>query len=123
MKVWAVGSAGRADDLDPTPATWSWMVDTVAPAGTVKINKGATRTKKLSVVLNLAATDTALASGVSKMRFSHDGKTWTAWQAYEATKTWALKRGTAGPRTVFAQFADKAGNPSVAVKDTIRYRL
>lgn len=71
--------------------------------------------------LKLAANDPAHASGVSHMRFSKDGKTWTGWQAYAKSKSWTLTAG-AGTKTVYAQYSDRAGNTSAAVRDSISYR-
>ena len=112
----------EARHVDPTPASTTWTVDTVAPSGTVKINNDAARARKLAVTLSLSATDPAPASDVRKMRFSNDGRTWSTWRTYAATPKWSLKKGTAGTRTVFAQFADKVGNVSVSAKDTIKYK-
>ena len=124
LRVKATDIAGK-----DTPAERTWTVDTEAPKGTVEINKGtveinkgAASTRKLSAVLNLAARDVALASGVAHMRFSQDGRRWTPWQDYAGTKKWTLKKGKAGIRTVFAQYRDEAGNESTVAKDAIRYR-
>ena len=117
-----VQAVDEARHVDPTPASTTWTVDTVAPRGTVKINNDAARARKLAVTLSLSATDPAPASDVRKMRFSNDGRTWSTWRTYAATPKWSLKKGTAGTRTVFAQFADKVGNVSVSAKDTIKYK-
>lgn len=119
FRVRALDVAGNAD---PTPATRGWTVDRAAPTGTVKINNGAASTRNRDVTLNLAAVDPDPGSGVSKMRFSHNGRLWTDWKAYAPTKAWKLKAGDAGMRTVYVQFADKAENASATLKDTIRYR-
>ncbi|HEY5541121.1 MAG TPA: hypothetical protein VIL41_06690, partial [Coriobacteriia bacterium] len=58
-------------------------------------------------------------SGVSQMRFSNDGSTWSSWQAYSTTASWTLTSGD-GTKTVYAQFKDNAGNASSAtISDTI----
>ena len=44
------------------------------------------------------------------MRFSNDGTTFSAWQPYAASAAWTLAGGKDGPRTVYAQFVDGAGN-------------
>ena len=122
FRVWAVGSAGRDADLEAEPSVRNWTVDTVVPSGTVKINNGAGTARKLGVTLNLAAADPAPGSGLGKMRFSNDGRAWSAWKPYAATSKWSLKKGKAGTRMVFAQFVDGAGNVSATVKDTVRYK-
>ena len=53
------------------------------------------------------------------MRFSNDGTTFSAWQPYAASAAWTLAGGKDGARTVYAQFADGAGNTSAVVSDTI----
>jgi VCBS repeat-containing protein len=107
------------------PATVTITVDppddTAAPTGSVLINNGARKTNRLTVRLSLKATDPEPgASGVSEMRFSNDGKTWTAWQPFASSKSWRLTK-RAGTKTVYAQYKDRAGNESAAYKDTIRY--
>lgn len=93
------------------------MVDTVAPRGSVVINYGAAYTNRTAVILKLYATDPAPASGVVKMRFSNDARTWSAWQAYSTYKTWYLTAWP-GVKTVYAQYMDKAGMV-VTARDTI----
>lgn len=41
-------------------------------------------------------------TGVDDMRFSNDGVSWSAWQAYSTAKSWSLAAGD-GLRTVFAE--------------------
>ena len=92
-------------------------LDTVAPTGTIWINNNAWRTFNRNVVLNLTWDD-AGGSGVSRMRFSQDGRTWTAWEPLSATKAIALT-GPIGYNTVRVQYRDAAGNNSVAYNDYI----
>ena len=97
------------------------VIDNTPPTNLmVKIDGGRAVTRDRAVVLNLSATDSG--SGVAWMRFSNDGRTWTGWQAYAATRKWTLKKGKAGTRAVYAQVMDGAGNPSAVARDTIRYR-
>jgi subtilisin-like proprotein convertase family protein len=101
--------------------SWSLEIDwddSAAPTGTVSVAGGAAATKSAAVTLNLAATDPAPATGVKEMRFSNDGKTYSAFQPYAATAAWTLGKGD-GAKTVFAQFRDVAGNVSTAASDTI----
>ncbi len=56
------------------------------------------------------------------MRFRNAGTTtWSAWQTYATSKSWALSAG-AGTKTVYVQYRDKAGNPSALAFDRIGYR-
>jgi Concanavalin A-like lectin/glucanases superfamily len=87
--------------------------DTAPPTGSLQINGGAASTSQPSVTLTLAATDDA--TGVARMRFSNDGVTFGAAIAFAASAPWTLSSGD-GPKTVYAQFQDGAGNWSAAVQ-------
>ena len=91
-------------------------VDNQAPTGTVVINGGAAATNSRTVTLTLSATDAV--TSVTQMRFSNNGTSFSAAEAFAPTKTWTLSSG-AGTKTVYAQFRDAAGNWSTAVTDTI----
>jgi|GEM_PF-2394090 len=91
--------------------------DTVAPAGSIDINSGASYT--FSRDLTLALTGSDATSGLDRMRFSIDaGQTWTAWEAVLSSKSITLT-GEDGPREVWYQLKDKAGN-TASFKDTLR---
>jgi chitodextrinase len=91
-------------------------VDNGAPTGTVAINGGEAATNTRSVALNLNATDAM--TSVTQMRFSNNGTSFSAAEAYAPTKAWTLSSGQ-GTKTVYAQFRDAAGNWSAAISDTI----
>jgi hypothetical protein len=93
-------------------------VDTVAPSGTERINNNNSRTNRTAVALTLAATDAAPSSGVTQMRFSNDGTTFSAFRPYATTASWTLTAAN-GTKTVWAQFADRAGKVSATVADSI----
>ena len=85
------------------------VLDMTAPTGcSVRINGAAGSTASTSVTLTLAAT------GADEVRFSNDNTTWTNWEGYIATKAWTLAWGADGPRTVYVQFRDSAGNLAFA---------
>lgn len=112
-----VRATNRAGWVGPFSGVSDGMaVDNVAPSGTMVINNDAPGTASTSVTLTLAATDDF--SGVSQMRFSNTGSTYSAWEAYNTTKTWTLTTG-AGTKTVYVQFRDVATNMSAAATDTI----
>ena len=69
-----------------------------------------------NVTLTLSATDAL--TGVTQMRFSNTGTSYSAAEAYATTKAWTLTTG-AGTKTVYVQYKDAAGNWSAAVTDTI----
>jgi hypothetical protein len=83
------------------------QLDTTNPVGTFVINADAVYTTTPGVTLNNAITDAT--SGVNQMRFSDDDITFSAWEAYAATKAWTLP-GADGSKTVYAEFSDMAGN-------------
>ena len=112
--------AARARDTSgntTTTAAINIVVDNVAPTGTIVINSGAAATNSTAATLTLSASDAL--SGVTQMRFSNDGTTFSAAQAYATTAAWTLTTGTC-TKTVYVQFKDAAGNWSSAViSDTI----
>ena len=111
--------SARARDRSANTATSApvaVVVDNQPPSGTVLVNAGAASTTSQTVALTLAASD--LLSGVTQMRFSNDGVTYSTPQAYATSATWTLSGG-AGTKTVSAQFRDGAGNWSPPTADAI----
>ncbi len=92
------------------------LTDLDPPTGSVVINDGAVFTTNRLVTLTLSATDNS--GTVSRMRFSHDGANWSAWEPFAPTRMWELPAGVA-TRTVRAQFEDPFGNVSAPVSDSI----
>jgi hypothetical protein len=116
-----VRATDKAGNVDASPASRSWFVDTVVPKGTISINGGAASTSSRSVTLKLSASDPSPASGVDSMRFRNGGTTtWSSWFDYSTSKSWTLTAG-AGIKTVYVQYKDRAGNNSAAASDTIRF--
>ncbi|MHB9036628.1 MAG: glycoside hydrolase domain-containing protein [Armatimonadota bacterium] len=91
-------------------------LDETAPTGSISINSGATYCNSTSVTLTLSATDNS--SGVSQMRFSNDGSSWSSWETYATSKAWTLTSGD-GTKTAYVQYKDVAGNVSSNYTDTI----
>jgi hypothetical protein len=85
-------------------------IDTTPPSGSLSINRGASTSYSLNVVLGLSASD-GLGSGVSQVRFSNSNPDWTEWETYAPEKAWKLTDGN-GYKTVHVQFRDAAGNIS-----------
>jgi hypothetical protein len=101
-----------ASDAAHNVATGSFVVtvrDTTAPAGTIVLNGGAAVTGTPTVTVALAFTDAVSRATELQARLSTDGTTWTAWQAYASTATIVLPGGD-GPKTVYVQVRDAAGN-------------
>lgn len=82
------------------------LVDTKGPAGTIKINGGATYTAS-DATLTLSATDPA---GVSAVRLSSDNQNWGEWQPYNTSLPWSFTGTTGATVQVWAQFQDQLGN-------------
>ena len=100
------------------PVSGKIMLDPTPPTGTILINNNRPATKTPSVSLALTWDD-GTGSGVSRMRFSNDGSTWTAWEAMAKTRAYTLPAGD-GYKTVRGQYLDKAGNRSAVCNDFIR---
>jgi len=98
------------------------MLDATPPTGTIVINNGASSTKNPEVTLSLTWSD-GTGSGVTRMRFSDNGSTWTAWEPLNTTKTHTLPLPPGGYQTVRVQFRDAAGNYSARLSDYIRLDL
>jgi hypothetical protein len=93
----------------PPPPPPGGAPDTTAP---VLITFGLpAETTTQTVAATLAATD---AVGVSQVRFANEDGNWTGWQAWGATKQWALSAGY-GAKLVYAQVRDAAGNESLVL--------
>ena len=80
--------------------------DTEPPVGTISINGNTASTNSLTVTLSLTAIDQ---SGLSEMRFSNDGTSYSAAEAFAGVKVWSLSAG-GGVKTVYARYKDAAGN-------------
>ena len=119
----AVKARDEAGNEDPTPATAGFFVDSVAPAGTVTINGGASRVRTRTVTLSLTATDPPPGSGVTAMRISNTATALSSasWQPYAPTSSWMLTSG-GGTKTVYVQYRDAAANASPVAQDTIPYK-
>ncbi|WP_176560260.1 S-layer homology domain-containing protein [Brevibacillus dissolubilis] len=103
----AAGNIGQTSD--------TIIMDTIAPAGSVTINGGASHTNSATVSLDLAGTD---ANGTVQMRFSNEGGTWSGWENFAPTKTWTLS-ALDGNKTVNMELRDGAGNTQL-YSDTIQ---
>jgi len=114
FKVRAIDGAGN-------PGYWSNIItvkiDATAPAGSIIINSGATYTTSTSVTLTLSAVDGS-GSGVVYMCFSNDGSSWSSWEYYGSSKSWALTSGD-GIKTVYVRYKDYVGLESSVASDAI----
>ncbi len=95
------------------------LLDTTPPTGTIIINDGAATTISQTVSLGLTWDDGA-GSLVSRMRFSDNGSTWTAWILPAATRAHTLPKADLINQTVRVQYLDGAGNYSAVYNDYIK---
>jgi hypothetical protein len=101
LKYYATDLAGNVE----TVKTGLYTIHVADLVASVSINAGAALTKNTAVTLTLSATD---AAGVSFMRFSNDGITYSADVAYATSAAWNLSTGD-GLKTVYVRFTDGAG--------------
>jgi subtilisin-like proprotein convertase family protein len=115
---YTVGVTDSFGNLSPRTGAVSVRVDATPPVGTVSINSGAATTRTLTVGLTLAASDPAPGTGVARMRFSNDNRTFSAVEPFSAIKSWTLSAGQ-GTKTVFVQYADNAGKVSTVADNIV----
>ncbi len=113
--VWARFRDGAGNWSSDPPPSDSITLDTIPPTGTIRINNDATLTNTPNVTLNLTCDDGG-GSGCAYVRFSNDGSTYSSPETYGTPKPWTLASGD-GPKNVYAQFADAAGNWSEGTPD------
>jgi len=107
-------------------ATIKISLDKTPPTGSLLINEGAAIATSIKVMLRISADDNL--SGVSEMRFSNDGRTWSPWEPFRRERTgWDLSRfggnSNEGNKTVWGQVRDRAGNISDTFKASIKFTL
>jgi hypothetical protein len=101
----------RAGNSAPSFTGTQATKDTAAPSGSVTINDGATVTNATAVELTITASD--VGTGVTEMRLANTNDfAGTSFETFQTTKSWSLITGD-GPRTVYLQIRDTAGNVSV----------
>jgi gliding motility-associated-like protein len=98
----------------PFTSGQTYTIDKTAPTGSIVINSGATVTNVATVALTLSVTDS---DPLIQMRFSNDGSSWSAYEAFTTTKSWPLSAGD-GLKTVYVQYQDGALN-AVTYNSTI----
>ena len=101
------------------PARDTIFLDRIRPGSlSITINNGAIYTTSQAVTLALGASDPAPASGVENMQFSNDGKSWSSWEPFSASKSYTLP-GPDGLKSVHFRVVDRAQNLAGAVTDSI----
>lgn len=96
-----------------SPVSDTINLDTTPPTGSVLINDGDTYATSAAVTLAPSSAN------ADQMRFNNENGTWSAWEAYDTSKSWTLSDGD-GVKTVYVQFKDAVGNISTdSISDTI----
>jgi len=108
-------SVDKIGNVEASKTADIW-IDKAPPEGSIVIQGNAQYTSSRTVSLALSASDAR--SGVAMMRFNTDNGTWSAWDAFSATKSWEIT-GNDGSRSVYVQFKDKAGLVSQGYHDSI----
>ena len=108
----------RANERSPVFRDYI-RLDTTPPSGTIVINDGAFATRSPEVTLGLAWQD-GEGVGVTRMRFSNNGSTWSPWEPPAAVRAWTLGGAAPGYYTVRVQYRDGANNVSERFNDYIR---
>jgi hypothetical protein len=105
------------------------LVDSNSPSGSVRINDIAASTGSPNVTVKVLGRDDV--SGVTQVRLSNNGSTWSTPQSYTGSQStaqpisWDLTNAafggtnTDGVKTVYAQFRDASGKWSASETDTI----
>lgn len=102
LKYFAQDVAGNSE----TVKSGTYIIHTGdLSVNTFKINGGAVATNDALVTMTINATDEY---GVTKMRFSFDGTTYSQDEQYATSKTLTLSNGD-GAKSVYARFTDGAG--------------
>lgn len=91
--------------------------DTTTPTGSISINSGSTYANSTNVTLTLSCDDSS-GSGCGMMRFSNDGISWSPYEPYATSKSWAISSGD-GSKTVYVIFRDNTGNDSIVYSASI----
>ncbi len=111
--VYTTASVSDSEGNDSGDVEWEFSISLSAPSNTsVSINGGDSYTDEEDVTLSLGATD------ADECRFMNDGGSWSAWEAFNGTKSWSL-RDQDGTRTVYYQCRGVSGAESSNVTDDI----
>lgn len=115
-----VKARDRAGNFDPTPVTYTFSVDTVAPGGRFYFADGV-HTKSTVITLWFDPYDTTPVTGISETRVGSEGPNgveWRPWDPFVARRQWTLTPGD-GPKAVYVQYRDAADNRSNIMMDFI----
>jgi hypothetical protein len=106
------------DKAENEAKTSSYIImDTTPPYYvSIKINNGASKINSTNVTIQIDAGDNI--TGISQIKYSTDGSTWSDWENYSDMKIIDLPPGE-GKKTVYIKVKDKAGNEADFATDAI----
>lgn len=110
FRVRAIDQAGNVEPW-PDSRDAVTIIDTVAPSGTLVINRGSRSTPARQVLLDSTVTDDL--SGTTRWEVSNDNHLWWSY-----TTQHLLSQGD-GLKTVYLRVYDRAGNVSAPISSTI----
>jgi len=126
--AFSIQAIDAANNIGPSESLGDFWVDTVQPSGTIFItpspfSSGADFTLSPNVEVNFTSSDDR--SGVTHLKLSNDGITWTFWTPVtEQIASWdmtdAAYGGDSTPNTrhtVYVKFRDAAGNEFITSDD------
>ena len=113
LRVAAIDDQGNQSEWQ-TVATV--IQDTTAPSAELEIASGGDTVSTLTTQLQWKGENSA------EVRYSRDGKNWSAWESYAPTRLWQLEESDAA-QTVYAELRDSAGNVSKTMQASVKVAL
>jgi len=90
-----------------------FIIDTVAPSGTMEINDGDPSSANTTVKLEMTGSDAT--TDVYAIRFRDSDRVWSDWEPFDLVRYYSME-ATEGLKVVEAQFKDYGGNISTNVE-------
>lgn len=97
--------------------TLNGLATATPPAGTINIQGKPTVTTR-NITVSLSGTDANTPTERLKFRTSLDGRNWSTWELFAATKDLVLPPGN-GTKSVYVQYLNEAGGVSMVASDTV----
>jgi len=84
-----------------------FIIDTVAPTGSMEINDGAASTNNTTVKLDISGSD--VTTNIFAMRFRDSDRSWSDWEPFDPVRYYTMK-SSEGLKVVETQLKDYGGN-------------
>jgi len=92
---------------DTVTALRGFIIDTIAPSGSMEINDGDPSSDDPTVKLDLIGSD--VTTDIYAMRFRDSNRSWSDWEPFDSIRYYSME-STEGLKVVEAQFRDYGGN-------------